>query len=240
MEDGRPLVGVAWCRTSLLSNKWGTHLPFLSSVTTSMRYPARTGRHRARALDAESARLDAPGIDTASAPVVHAGSCMTGGMPGRACRVVHDEAAGPTVVASPTERPWGVVVVGGGIHESEQPLPLFEQVAHLIRPHAPRPPSHSTPASETASRRLGAGCELRRTGRRTDRSATGPRPARHGPSTPDSPRQLGSPLSSGHSEGRGGTRVAPLAITSPNRLPVVTHGLTRPCQSLGYPHSQPA
>lgn len=157
MEDGRPLVGVAWCRTSLLSNKWGTHLPFLSSVTTSMRYPARTGRHRARALDAESARLDAPGIDTASAPVVHAGSCMTGGMPGRACRVVHDEAAGPTVVASPTERPWGVVVVGGGIHESEQPLPLFEQVAHLIRPHAPRPPSHSTPASETASRRLGAG-----------------------------------------------------------------------------------
>lgn len=52
--------------------------------------------------------------------------------------VVFDESAEPTLVASLTERPWDVVVVGGGIRKTEQLLPLFEQIVNLIRQHAPQ------------------------------------------------------------------------------------------------------
>ena len=52
--------------------------------------------------------------------------------------VVFDETAEPTLAASLTERPWDVVVVGGGIRKTEQLLPLFEQIVNLIRRHAPQ------------------------------------------------------------------------------------------------------
>lgn len=52
--------------------------------------------------------------------------------------VVHDESAEPTLVESLTERPWDVVVVGGGIRKTEQLLPLFEQIVNLTRRHAPQ------------------------------------------------------------------------------------------------------
>jgi hypothetical protein len=52
--------------------------------------------------------------------------------------VVFDDSAGSVLVAALTERPWDVVVVGGGIRKTEQLLPLFEQIVNLIRLHAPQ------------------------------------------------------------------------------------------------------
>lgn len=52
--------------------------------------------------------------------------------------VVFGETAEPTLVASLTERPWDVVVVGAGIRKTEQLLPLFEQTVNLIHRHAPQ------------------------------------------------------------------------------------------------------
>ncbi|SDN56966.1 hypothetical protein SAMN04487981_105470 [Streptomyces sp. cf386] len=37
-----------------------------------------------------------------------------------------------------TERPWDVVVVGGGIRKTEQLLPLFERIVNLTHRHAPQ------------------------------------------------------------------------------------------------------
>ncbi|GAA2432665.1 hypothetical protein GCM10010433_36620 [Streptomyces pulveraceus] len=51
--------------------------------------------------------------------------------------VVFDESAEPAIAASLAERPWDVVVVGGGIRKTEVLLPLFEQTVNLIRRHAP-------------------------------------------------------------------------------------------------------
>ncbi|WP_369173543.1 hypothetical protein AB5J49_38770 [Streptomyces sp. R28] len=72
------------------------------------------------ALDKELARFGEHGIDAA----------MT--------LVVFDESAESTLVASLADRPWDVVVVGGGIRKTEQLLPLFEQIVNLIRRHAPQ------------------------------------------------------------------------------------------------------
>ncbi|WP_329197313.1 MULTISPECIES: hypothetical protein [unclassified Streptomyces] len=71
-------------------------------------------------LDGELARFGAHGIDAA----------MT--------LVVFGEAGESALVASLTERPWDVVIVGGGIRKTEQLLPLFEQIVNLIRRHAPQ------------------------------------------------------------------------------------------------------
>ncbi|MBE1531443.1 hypothetical protein [Actinomadura algeriensis] len=72
------------------------------------------------ALDAELARFGEHGIDAA----------MT--------FLVFDESAEPALVASLTERPWDVVVVGGGVRKTEQLLPLFERIVNLIHRHAPQ------------------------------------------------------------------------------------------------------
>ncbi|MEI5101140.1 hypothetical protein RB200_24515 [Streptomyces sp. PmtG] len=72
------------------------------------------------ALDAELARFGELGVDAATA------------------LVVFDDTAEPTLVAALTERPWDVVVVGGGIRKTEQLLPLFERTVNLIRRHAPQ------------------------------------------------------------------------------------------------------
>ncbi|MCX5501733.1 hypothetical protein OG887_20460 [Streptomyces sp. NBC_00053] len=72
--------------------------------------------------------------------------------------VVFDESAEPALVASLTERPWDVVVVGGGIRKTEQLLPLLEQIVNLIRRHAPQAAiAFNTGAADTveaAQRRL--------------------------------------------------------------------------------------
>ncbi|MFI9724518.1 hypothetical protein ACIHFE_33645 [Streptomyces sp. NPDC052396] len=49
-----------------------------------------------------------------------------------------DESAEPAIVTALTERPWDVVVIGGGIRKPEPLLPLFEQVVNLVRRHAPQ------------------------------------------------------------------------------------------------------
>ncbi|MCC3773827.1 hypothetical protein [Streptomyces sp. UNOB3_S3] len=82
--------------------------------------PGVDGEALGAALDAELARFGEHGIDAA----------MT--------LIVFDESAEPTLVASLTERPWDVVVVGGGIRKTEQLFPLFEQIVNLIRRHAPQ------------------------------------------------------------------------------------------------------
>ncbi|MFJ8159819.1 hypothetical protein ACIRBY_02690 [Streptomyces sp. NPDC096136] len=71
-------------------------------------------------LDAELARFGEHGIDAAMALVVFDGSAES------------------ILVAPLTERPWDVVVVGGGIRKTEQLLPLFEQIVNLVRLHAPQ------------------------------------------------------------------------------------------------------
>ncbi|MFJ9740476.1 hypothetical protein [Streptomyces sp. NPDC101166] len=72
------------------------------------------------ALDKELARFGEHGIEAA----------MT--------LVVFGESAEPTIVSSLAERPWDVVVVGGGIRKTEQLLPLFEQIVNLVHRHAPQ------------------------------------------------------------------------------------------------------
>ncbi|MFF8652743.1 hypothetical protein [Streptomyces huasconensis] len=52
--------------------------------------------------------------------------------------VVFDETAEPTLVASLTERPWDVVIVGAGIRKVEPLFPLFERIVNLIHRHAPQ------------------------------------------------------------------------------------------------------
>ncbi|MFD8142185.1 hypothetical protein [Streptomyces sp. NPDC059708] len=82
--------------------------------------PGVDGSALRAALDAELARFGEHGIDAAMALVTFGPS------------------AEPALVASLAERPWDVVVVGGGIRKTEQLLPLFELVVNLIRRHAPQ------------------------------------------------------------------------------------------------------
>ncbi|MEV2214708.1 hypothetical protein AB0H86_25185 [Streptomyces sp. NPDC050997] len=49
-----------------------------------------------------------------------------------------DGSAEPTMITALSERPWDVVVIGGGIRKPEPLLPLFEQTVNLIRRHAPK------------------------------------------------------------------------------------------------------
>ncbi|MFF4367070.1 hypothetical protein [Streptomyces sp. NPDC001594] len=71
-------------------------------------------------LDAELGRFGALGIDAAMA------------------LITFDGTAESTLTAALAERPWDVVVVGGGIRKTEQLLLLFEQTLNLIRRHAPQ------------------------------------------------------------------------------------------------------
>lgn len=72
------------------------------------------------ALDSELARFGEHGIDAA----------MT--------LVALDESAEPAIVAALAQRPWNVVVIGGGIRKPEPLLTFFEHVVNLIRQHAPQ------------------------------------------------------------------------------------------------------
>ncbi|MGA4845033.1 hypothetical protein ACOBQB_01605 [Streptomyces sp. G5(2025)] len=60
------------------------------------------------------------------------------GMEAAVSAIVFDETAEPTLVASLTERPWDVVLVGAGIRKVEQLLPFFERIVNLIHRHAPQ------------------------------------------------------------------------------------------------------
>jgi hypothetical protein len=48
-----------------------------------------------------------------------------------------DESAEPAIVSALADRPWDVVVIGGGIRKPEPLLEMFEQVVNLVRRHAP-------------------------------------------------------------------------------------------------------
>lgn len=102
--------------------------------------PGVDGEALRAALDAELARFGERGIDAA----------MT--------LVVFDESAESALVSALTERPWDVVVVGGGIRKAEQLLPLFEHIVNLIRHHAPQAAiafnSHGGDSVEAAQRWL--------------------------------------------------------------------------------------
>ncbi|MFI1972177.1 hypothetical protein [Streptomyces cinnamoneus] len=82
--------------------------------------PGVDGDALCAALDAETARFGEHGIDAAVTLVVFDGSAES------------------TLVASLVERPWDVVVVGGGIRKAEPLFPLFELTVNLIRKHAPQ------------------------------------------------------------------------------------------------------
>ncbi|NSC19943.1 hypothetical protein FM076_01440 [Streptomyces albus subsp. chlorinus] len=82
--------------------------------------PGVDARALTAAFDAELARFGEHGIDAASA------------------LVVSGESAESVLVPSLTERPWRVVVIGGGIRKEESLLPLFEQIVNLVRRHAPQ------------------------------------------------------------------------------------------------------
>ncbi|MGW1125252.1 hypothetical protein [Streptomyces sp. NPDC002526] len=82
--------------------------------------PGVDGNALRAALDTELARFADHGIDAA----------MT--------LVEFNDAAEPTLVTALTERPWDVVVIGGGIRKAAPLLPLFEQTVNLIRHHAPQ------------------------------------------------------------------------------------------------------
>jgi hypothetical protein len=45
-----------------------------------------------------------------------------------------------TLVAALTERPWDVVLIGGGVRKTDDLVEVFEQVVNLIRRHAPQAP----------------------------------------------------------------------------------------------------
>ncbi|WP_037678511.1 hypothetical protein [Streptomyces griseus] len=82
--------------------------------------PGVDGKALRTALDAELERFGEHGVDAGMTLLVFDGSAET------------------TLVASLTERPWDVIVVGGGIRKTEQLLPLFEQIVNLVRRHAPQ------------------------------------------------------------------------------------------------------
>ncbi len=54
------------------------------------------------------------------------------------CLVEHDAAAAAAVTEALKAKPYGVVVVGGGIRKPDGLVELFEIVIDLIRQHAPQ------------------------------------------------------------------------------------------------------
>lgn len=49
-----------------------------------------------------------------------------------------DESTGAALVAALEDRPWDVVVIGGGIRKPEPLLEFFEQVVNLVREYSPQ------------------------------------------------------------------------------------------------------
>ncbi|MBA0052678.1 hypothetical protein E0L36_17865 [Streptomyces sp. AJS327] len=82
--------------------------------------PEGDGERVRAALEAELARFAEHGVEVGTA-------------------LVKDDAAAESVlVAALRERPWRVVVIGGGIRQDPALLPLFERIVNLVRRHAPR------------------------------------------------------------------------------------------------------
>jgi len=52
--------------------------------------------------------------------------------------VVAIDVAAPAIIANAQAKPYGVVVVGGGIRKPDDLVELFEEVIALIRRHAPK------------------------------------------------------------------------------------------------------
>lgn len=92
------------------------------------------------ALEAELARFADHGIDAA----------MT--------LVEFNAAAEPTLVTALTERPWDVVVIGGGIRKAAPCSPSSNTSSTSSSAMRPRRRSRSTPRAGTAWRRHNGGC----------------------------------------------------------------------------------
>lgn len=77
------------------------------------------------------------------------------------CLAALDDTFEATVVEQLTRKPYGCVVVGGGLRKPEALLELFERVVNLIRMHAPQAAiafnSDPTDSAEAALRWLGDG-----------------------------------------------------------------------------------
>ncbi|MFF7649245.1 hypothetical protein ACFZCY_05200 [Streptomyces sp. NPDC007983] len=71
-------------------------------------------------IDTDMARLRERGVDTATA------------------LIPLDESTESTLVGALAERPWDVVVIGGGIRKPAELVTLFEKVVNLVRQHAPQ------------------------------------------------------------------------------------------------------
>src|ERR1044072_3306741 len=71
-------------------------------------------------IETDMARLRERGVDTATT------------------LVPLDESTESTLVGALAERPWDVVVIGGGIRKPEELLTLFEKAVNLVRQHAPQ------------------------------------------------------------------------------------------------------
>ena len=54
------------------------------------------------------------------------------------CLVAIDAAARDTIAQALQAKPYGVVVIGGGIRKPDEVVELFEDVIDLIRRHAPQ------------------------------------------------------------------------------------------------------
>lgn len=82
-----------------------------------------------------------PGVDAA---MVEAAIAMgqqrfdAAGIETDTCLVKPDDTARPQIVEALQRKPYGCVIVGGGIRKPEPMLELFETVINLIRVHAPQ------------------------------------------------------------------------------------------------------
>ena len=53
------------------------------------------------------------------------------------CSIAPDDTAEASIAACLAERPWDIVVIGGGVRVPPQNLELFERVVNIVRSRAP-------------------------------------------------------------------------------------------------------
>ncbi len=52
--------------------------------------------------------------------------------------IIADSSAEPTLITALSQRPWDVVLIGGGIRKTDDLVELLEQVVNLAHSHAPQ------------------------------------------------------------------------------------------------------
>jgi hypothetical protein len=79
--------------------------------------------------------VDAALVDTATA--IGQKRFDAEGIPTEYCLVKPDATAEPQIVAQLARKPYGCIVIGGGLRKADDMLELFERVIQLVRTHAP-------------------------------------------------------------------------------------------------------